>query len=265
LLPPGSDTLIPAQRYELIIKHLTSHKIASNASLANLLNVSESTIRRDLEELETQGVLERTRGGAILSQRIRMEEEYLQRAQSHIQEKKQIGKKAASLVEAGDLVFINSGTTTAEVIRQIKGIPNVTVITNNTSAISEAREIDFELILLGGTFLPLSNAVVGLFTSDNVNQIYATKAFIGVEGISLKYGCTVSTHQEAEIIRLMIEHTQGPVTIVSDHSKWGAVSNHLIARIEQIHKVVIDPGLDLTARVSLAARSVDVILADPAS
>jgi DeoR/GlpR family transcriptional regulator of sugar metabolism len=120
------------------------------------------------------------------------------------------------------------------------------------------------LVLLGGTFLPLSNAVVGLFTGDNINQVYATKSFIGIEGISLKYGCTVSTHSEAEIIRLMIERTQGPVAIVADHSKWGAVSNHQIAKIDQFHKFVTDRGFDPNARIALATRSVDVIIANQA-
>jgi len=255
------SSLIPAQRHELILQNLAIQKINSCAALAKLLNVSESTIRRDLEVLESQGVLERTRGGAILSQRIRHEAEYIQRAQSHIEEKRRIGAAAAGLIEEGDVVFINSGTTTAQVIQSIHDITNVTIITNNTSPLNDPHEIDFELVLLGGAFLPQSNAVMGLFTTDNLDQIYATKSFIGIEGISLKYGCTVSTHPEAEIIRLMIEHTQGPVIVVADHSKWGAVSNHRIARIDQINKLVTDAEFDINARVTLISRSVDVIIA----
>ena len=97
--------------------------------------------------------------------------------------------------------------------------------------------------------------------TDNLNRLYATKCFIGVEGISLKYGCTVSTFAEAEIIRMMIEHTQEQVVIVADHTKWGSVSNHLIARIDQIHTLVTDEGFDVNARISLLGRSVDVIVA----
>lgn len=257
-----TENLIPAQRYDLIQQHLVSQKIASCATLAKLLNVSESTIRRDLEWLESQGVLERTRGGAMLSQRIRAEEEYQQRALRYIEEKRLIGAKTASLIEPGDLVFINSGTTTEQVIRHIKDIPNVTVITNNTSALNEAIDQDFELVLLGGTYLPLSRAVIGMFSTDNLNQVYASKAIIGVDGISLKYGCTVPTQPEAEVVRLMIEHTQGPVIIVTDFSKWGSVSNHLVARIEQIHKLVTDDKFDLNARVALASRSIEVIIAN---
>jgi|YelNatPaOPRAMG01_1025707.scaffolds.fasta_scaffold08058_6 DeoR family fructose operon transcriptional repressor len=262
LMTTPAPVLIPAQRHELILKHLTLHKISSCAALADYLQVSESTIRRDLEALENQGLIERTRGGAILNEHIRAEAEYVQRAQRFIEEKRSIGMAAASLIEPGDLVFINSGTTTAQLIQNIHGIPNVTLITNNTSALTDVHDADYELILLGGKYLPLSQAVVGTFTTDNLNQIYATKAFIGVEGISLKYGCTVSTFPEAEIIRLMVAHTQGPVIIVADHTKWGAVSNHLIARIEQINKLVTDEGFDANARLALLSRSVDVVIAN---
>ncbi len=257
-----NPVLIPAQRHELILKHLSAHKISSCATLADYLQVSESTIRRDLEALENQGLVERTRGGAILNEHIRAEAEYVQRAQRFIEEKRLIGKVAATLIEPGDLVFINSGTTTAQLIQNIHGISNVTIITNNTSALSDMTDMDYELDLLGGKYLPLSQAVVGTFTMDNLNQVYATKAFIGVEGVSLKYGCTVSTFSEAEIIRLMITHTQGPVIIVADHTKWGAVSNHLIARVDQIHKLVTDEGFDPNARMALLSRSVEVVIAN---
>lgn len=258
---PENGNLIPAQRYDLIQKHLASYKIATYASLAELLNVSESTVRRDLELMEEQGVLERTRGGAILNQHIRAEAEYIQRAQRFIEEKRLIGKASAALLEPGDVVFMNSGTTTAQVIQHISGVPNVTVITNNTFPLTEARDLDFELVVIGGTYLPLSKSIIGPFTSDNINRLYATKCFIGVEGISLKYGCTVSTFAESEIIRTMVEHTQEQVIIVADHTKWGSVSNHLIARIDQMHTLVTDDSFDVNARISLLGRSVDVIIA----
>ena len=85
-----------------------------------LLDTSEATVRRDLEWLEREGIVERTHGGAILSQRLTLEPEYLQRAQKHPEEKRLIGEMAASLIEDNDVVFINSGTTTTQVIRHIR-------------------------------------------------------------------------------------------------------------------------------------------------
>nr|HID12239.1 DeoR/GlpR transcriptional regulator [Anaerolineae bacterium] len=254
--------LIPAQRRERIREYLEVHRVVRNVDLSEMLGVSEATVRRDLEWLENQGFLERTHGGAILSRRMRLEPEYAHRARTHPEEKRRIGALAASLIEDGDIVFINSGTTATQVISCIRGRANVTVITSNISAVLEAREANFELILLGGTFQPLSNSVAGRFATATLRQVYASKAFIGVDGISLKYGCTVPSSGEAEIVRLMIQRTRGPVTVVAAHSKWGVVSNFEVARIDQIHRLVTDSGLDADARAELAARAVEVLIAD---
>lgn len=255
------DNLIPAQRHELILEHLAQFKILSCNSLAKFLNVSESTVRRDLEILDRQGVIERTRGGAILSQRIRTETEYTQRAQQYIVEKERIGRTTAGIIKDGDIVFINSGTTTTQVIRHIFNISNVTVITNNSNALVDAQDIDFELLFLGGFFLPRSNAVIGSFALNNLRDIYATKCIIGVDGVSIRYGCTVPTNPEAEVVRMMIENTQGTIIIVTDHSKWGSVSNHRIAHLDQINMFITDERLSVDARVDLASFGVEVIIA----
>jgi DeoR family fructose operon transcriptional repressor len=226
-----------------------------------MLDVSEATIRRDLEWLEQEGIVERTHGGAILNQRINLEPTYHNRTLRNPEEKRKIGILAASLIKDGDIVFINSGTTTTQVIRNIQSNSDVTIITNNLSAAIELGEVDFELILLGGSFQPKSNSVAGRFGIENLRQIYATKAFIGVDGISLKYGCTVPSNGEAEIVRLMLERTRGPVTILADHSKWGVVSNFEVAKIEEIHRFITDDCFDPRAQASLATRSVEVLIA----
>jgi DeoR family fructose operon transcriptional repressor len=104
-----SKPLIPAQRRERIQEYLATHKIARMDELYAMLDTSEATVRRDLEWLELQGKVERTHGGAILSQRLIFEPEYTQRAQKHPEEKRLIGKIAAALIEDNDVVFINSG------------------------------------------------------------------------------------------------------------------------------------------------------------
>lgn len=253
--------LIPAQRREQIRDYLESQRVVRSADLCELLGVSEATIRRDLEWLESRGVLERTHGGAILSQRMRLELEYAHRAQTHPEEKRSIGALAASLIEDGDVVFINSGTTTTQIIRHIRNTANVTVLTNNVSAALEIGEVAFELVLLGGSFQSRSKSVAGCFALENLSQVYASKAIISVDGISLKYGCTVPTNGEAEVARRMLERTRGVITIVADHSKWGVVSNFKIATIDQIHRLVTDDRLDASARAELAARSVEVLIA----
>ena len=199
-----SKQLIPAQRFEQIRNRLEITKVVTNAELCELLGISEATVRRDLEWLEKQGVLERTHGGAILSQRLKSEPEYAARALAHPDEKRSIGATAAALIEDGDTIFVNSGTTATQVIGNIPSRAKVTVVTNNLTAALQVHNAGFELILLGGTFYPRSNAVIGHFASENLRRLNANKTFIGADGISLKYGYTVPSNPEAELVRAVI-------------------------------------------------------------
>lgn len=256
-----SKPLIPAQRRDKIQDYLAVHQIARTADLCDLLETSEATVRRDLEWLEQKGILERTHGGAILNQRMLFEQEYQQRAQHHPEEKKRIGELAASLIEDGDIVFINSGTTATQVLEHIRRDVRVTVFTNNLSGVLESSNSDFHYYLTGGELQPRSNSLAGRFAIDNIRQVYANKAILGVDGISVKHGCTVPTNAEAEVVRQMIERTKGQIIIVADRSKWGVVSNFSIANIEDVDKFVTDEGLDHSAVETLAEHSVETFLA----
>jgi len=257
-----SKLLIPAQRRDQIQEYLAIHRIAKNSDLCRLLNASEATVRRDLEWLENAGFIERTHGGAILRQKLDSETEYRHRAQLHSEEKRWIGKVAASMIDDGDIVFINSGTTATQIIRYIPNNSKITVITNNLIAALEVGEVNYELILLGGAYQPKSNSVAGRFAITNLSQVYANKTFIGVDSIDMKYGCTVPSIAEAEIIRLMLERTHGDIAICADHSKWGMTSNFEVARIDQVHTWITDNRLDQKARATMSRISIDVIFAD---
>ena len=256
-----SKPLIPAQRREQIQEYLAIHQIARTVDLCELLDTSEATVRRDLEWLEQEGFLERAHGGAILNQHMTFEPEYMQRAQKHTEEKKLIGALAASLMEDGDIVFINSGTTTTQVIRNIRSASGIAIFTNNVNATLDVREAGFNHYLIGGEFQPRSNSLAGRFAIENLKQVYANKAIIGVDGISLKYGCTVPSNAEAEVVKQMIECTTGEIIITADHSKWGVVSNFQIASIDEVDKLVTDERLDSSAIESLAAHGVESLLA----
>ena len=257
-----SKTLIPAQRRERIQEYLATHKIVRTVDLYKMLETSEATVWRDLEWLEQKGIIERTHGGAMLSQRITLEPEYQQRAKKHPEEKQMIGALAASLIEDGDIVFINSGTTTTQVIRQIRDDADITVFTNNLHAALEMGEPGFHHYLIGGEFQPRSLSIAGRFAIENLKQVYANKTIVGVDGISLKHGCTVPANAEAEVVRLMIEHTKGQVIIVADHSKWGMVSNFQVASLDEIDKLVTDEAIGASAVESLATHSVESMIAD---
>jgi DeoR family fructose operon transcriptional repressor len=257
-----SKSLIPAQRRERIQAYLAVHKIARLSDLSEFLDASEATIRRDLEWLENEGLIQRTHGGAMLSQHLELETEYQHRAQMFSEEKMLIGKMAASLVENGDTIFLNSGTTTTQIIRHLAPDADITVITNNLFAVLEAGEVGYELILVGGAFQPKLKSVAGRFSANILSQVYADKAFIGVDGINVKYGCTVPSFTEAENDRAMIEQTHGKVFIVADHSKWGVIANFEIAQIDQIQAIITDSQLDPGTQAALRTRSVEIILAD---
>ncbi len=254
-------SLIPAQRRERIQEYLVTHKIVRMDDLYTLLDTSEATVRRDLEWLEREGIVERTHGGAILNQRLTLEPEYLQRAQKYPEEKRLIGEMAASLIEDNDVVFINSGTTTTQVIRYIRGDQGITVFSNNVYAALEMGEAGFKHHLIGGEFQPHSNSVAGRFAIDNLRQVYADKVILGVDGVSIKHGCTVPSNAEAEVVRQMIERTRGQIIIVADHSKWGVVSNYQVATIDEIDKFITDEDIDASANESLLAHSVVSLVA----
>jgi len=257
-----SKPLIPAQRREQIQKYLETHKIARTVDLYKMLETSEATVWRDLEWLEQKGIIERTHGGAILSQRITLEPEYQLRAKKHPEEKQLIGVLAATLIADGDIVFINSGTTTTQVIQKIRADADITIFTNNLHAALEIGEPGFHHFLIGGEFQPRSLSSAGRFAIENLKQVYANKTIIGVDGISLKHGCTVPANAEAEVVRLMIEHTKGEVIIVADHSKWGMVSNFQVASLDEIDKFITDEAIDASAIESLAAHSVESLIAN---
>jgi DeoR family fructose operon transcriptional repressor len=254
------DLPLPAERHRRIQEFLQEHRSARVSSLAELLGVSEVTIRRDLEDLERRGLLERTHGGAILAQRMGPEQPYVEAALHHPVEKRRIGAAAARLATEGDTVFLNGGTTTLEVVRHLG--PHVRVVTNHVGAALEVGDRDIELILVGGEYRFASSSCVGDLATRTLRGIYATRAFIGVEGISLRSGLTTPALPEAEIARVMIEQTHGQVVVVADSSKVGTVADFSIAPIEAATILVTDPGLDDEYRAELARLGVQVVVTD---
>lgn len=230
------------------------------STLSELLGVSEVTIRRDLEALERRGVLERTHGGAVYSHRLRAEPGYLDAITTRSEEKRAIGAAAARLVEPGDTIFLNGGTTTLEVFRHLE-VPGVRIVTNHVGMSLESRDPGVELLLVGGSYRAPSNSVVGSFATEMLRRVYANRSFVGVEGISLRSGLTTPSAAEAEIARVMIEQTRGEVTVVADHSKMGTVADFAIASLDLVDRMVVDAGIDDEYRQGLVERGVDVVLA----
>ena len=143
---------LPAERHRRILQVLRERHAVRVSTLSELLGVSEVTVRRDLEELEQRGLLERAHGGAISTQRLGGEPPYLEAIEQSAPEKLAIGRAAAELIQAGDTIFLNGGTTTLQVFRHLQ-CPGIRVITNHVGIAAEAANRDLELIVGGSTGL----------------------------------------------------------------------------------------------------------------
>lgn len=234
--------LIPVQRQKEIINILQTEETAQVGDLARRLGVSELTIRRDLEGLSRRGLVERSFGGASLLRKLFREPDYDTKARQAAEEKRQIALIAASLVEEGETVCVNSGSTTFEVLRALlRTGRRLTIVTNNAGVFSlldggSAAKVVFT----GGVYRSVSRSVSGAMSLPVLDGIYATKAFIGVDGFSLERGLTTPVEEEAITTRAMIERTVGKVYAVFTASKIGVVSNYKTADVEKVGCVITD-------------------------
>jgi DeoR family fructose operon transcriptional repressor len=252
---------LPAERQRRIGDVLRARGSVRVATLAELLGVSEVTVRRDLEELEQRGLLERTHGGAIEAQRLRVEAPYHSAIEARSEEKQRIGQAAANLLHGPETVFMNGGTTTLQVFRSIAD-PSVTVVTNHVGMAIGSGGHPCEVHLVGGAFRSNSNSCVGPFATETIRRVFASRAVIGVEGLSIRSGLTTPAAAEAEVAQVMIEQTQGPVIVVADHTKIGTVADFAIAAIDRVHVLVTDDGIDPAYREELEGRGIEVVAAE---
>ena len=232
--------MIPAQRQQQILALIADQKVVQVQQLSKQFNVSVLTIRRDLDLLAKQKLIERTHGGATLRRSLAIEPTYSQKALEYPQQKVAIAHTCASLIEEGDTVFINSGSTTSEVLRALQGM-NITIVTNNIDAAWLANEgAQFRLIFVGGQYRTRSHSVSGSLSSLLVSEVFANKAIIGVDGFSPTAGLTTPILEEAETTRSMIEHTVGKVIVVAASNKIGVVSNFKTTSLDRVDVLVTD-------------------------
>lgn len=260
----GGDSVeqpLPAERHRRIQERLRDRGAARVSALSDLLGVSEVTVRRDLEELERRGLLERTHGGAILAQRMRAEPAYLEAISRSPEQKRLIGAAAARLAQPGDTIFLNGGTTTLQVFRHLDPT-DVRVITNHVGIALESADRGMDVVLVGGDYRAPSNSCVGPFAVETIRRVFATRAILGVEGVSRRAGLTTPSALEAEVARAMLEQTQGEVVVVADSSKAGTIADFQIAPIERASHLVTDAGIDEEYRQGLVQMGVEVVLAD---
>lgn len=226
-------------RHRKILEMVYRQKSVSADELAAEFGVSKITIRRDLDALAAQKVVERTRGGALALSDLGFEELFEAKDHSAKREKALIGRFMASLIEDHETVFLNAGSTTLEVMRHLQG-RHVRVVTNNAAVLLLDPNPEVELILLGGDYRPQSRSLVGSMAIAGLQSLYSSVTVLGINGLSLKRGCTTDVHLETAVNRAMIENSSGRVVVVADHTKMNRVSSFLTCPLARVDAVVTD-------------------------
>lgn len=230
--------MLAAERKQRIVEYVKQKNVATVSALAKEFQVHEATIRRDLAEIEQEGLLRRTHGGVIVDKGANIEPAFKDRVSDQLDQKIRIGKYAASLIEDGDHIILDSGTTTMHIAQHLVGRINITVVTNDINIAASLRDsTDITVIVTGGTLYHASFMLNGMYTDQMLKSLHVQKAFIGTPAIHPKFGLT---HPEALLVptkQWMIRASQ-EIIVVADDTKIGKVSLHNVAPIEDIHTFI---------------------------
>ena len=209
------------QRREKILELLNENGQVKVAELSRLFEISNITIRSDLADLEEQGLLFRTHGGAINSYKSYCDMDLKQRLSTNQKAKQLISKEAASMIKEHDTIMLNSGTTTLSVFRAIPSQMKINIVTNSiTIALEASPNPNFNVVLLGGFINAKYQFVYGDDAANQLKNYHADKLFLSVDGVTAQNGLTTYYDRETEIARLMLSQSTKKI-IVADASKIG--------------------------------------------
>ncbi len=237
---------IVSKRREKILDYLKSNESINTNDLAEILEISPLTLRRDLQALDEQGLIVRYYGGAKLANDINNSENILKETDTDLllnKKKNIIAKYAADLIKDGDTVFINSSSTALLMLKYL-GNKRVYIVTNNGKALQVTIPPNVELVLTGGQVYERKQSLVGDFATYILSKITADKCFLGVSGITSDSGISTSVLQETLINHEMINRCNGPVYILADSSKVGRHHNFSSGDIEEISHLITDSDVD---------------------
>lgn len=210
------------------------------AELSKLTKVSDMTTRRDLEALEHEGLLKRTRGGAVSVTSLSYEPPYILRKDTNARAKARIGKRVASLLREGETVILDVGTTAVEVARALKGRKNLTVLTSNLwAATILADEPGIVLMLTGGKTRNRERSLVGHLATRAFEELVFDVFVMGVAGVHQDFGITDYNVDEAQVKRAALGASQRRI-VIADSSKLGKVAFAKLCDLHQIDVIVTD-------------------------
>ena len=239
--------MLSAQRYKFILEKLEKDSVVYLNDLVELLNTSESTIRRDLNTLDKKGFLKKVHGGATLLRDVKVNTTDYKvefRQNLNIDEKLEIAKYAASLIEDNDLVYIDSGTTTELMIDFIKDT-NAVFVTNGIIHAKKLIQRRLKTYILGGELKLTTEAIVGAETVKSLRKYNFTKSFLGTNGVDLKSGFTTPDIREAMVKEEALNRSKKSF-ILCDKSKFDEVSSITFAEIKNKNIKIITTNLSNT-------------------
>ena len=259
--------MLAQQRQAYILERVREDGAVRVADLARDLRVSDMTVRRDLEALDSRGLLEKVHGGATaLPGSALWEPGFAAKSTLQLTEKEAIADAAVGLIAPGTAIGISAGTTTYELARRLVDIPGLTVVTNSVpvaDVLHHAGRVDHTIILTGGVRTP-SDALVGPFAVSALRTIHVDLVFMGVHGMDPHSGFTTPNVLEADTDRSLVEAGRRLV-VVADHTKWGIIGISTIARLDQADTLITDTGLGAEARAVLDDLVHELVIVDPRS
>lgn len=255
------------ERRAQILQLLKSSPKILVSSLSQMFNISEVTIRKDLEELENRNLLIRVRGGAIRLPKLNIAEEQAttEKKRFHYREKRSIGRMAATLIQENETIILDSGSTTMEIAKNLHSFKQLTIITNAIDiAIELSKYKRFNVILLGGHLRDSSLSTVGPIAENTLKIFYCDKLFLGVDSFNLERGVSTPNIEEANINQTMITMVKETIAVF-DSSKVNKKSFAFIAPVSKLSAIVTDNNMPPDIKTQIKKMGVKLYETEPDS
>ncbi|MBB2945500.1 DeoR/GlpR family transcriptional regulator of sugar metabolism [Actinoplanes lutulentus] len=257
--------MLAQQRQSAILDRVRSTGGVRVSELAAEYNVSDMTIRRDLETLADRGLLAKVHGGATtVSPGSAHEPGFAAKSVRQRGEKTAIAMRAAAMVSPGDAIALSAGTTTAELAQRLVDVPALTVVTNSipvADVFYRGGRPDQTVVLTGGTRTP-SEALVGPVAVAAIGSLHLDLLFLGVHGMSERAGYTTPNLMEADANRALVEASERLV-VLADHTKWGTVGISSIVPLNRADVLITDTGLEEDAQALLSETVPELVVVTP--
>jgi len=252
--------LLNEERRRAILEIVNRESRVLVLDLAKRFETSQVTIRKDLEALHAHGLIHRTHGGALPAREGALEDPTLREKEKlHHREKLRIAEAAAAMVQEGQVLILDSGTTTTEIARAMRNFRNLTIVTNAVNIAAELSGTAVEVILTGGTLRKNSFSLVGPIAEETLHRLHADVLFLGVDGFDVQYGLSTPNLLEAKVNRVMVEIAKRKVA-VCDSSKFGRRSLSLIAPPAALDAVITDRAVPKSDLRALKKAGIEVTL-----